>query len=434
MLTSKRHNARALCTVLVFCAVLFGCGRREANPGVVHIRFWHAWGGYEGMFLQSLIDEFNASHPKIHVDGSYFTIGDKLLASIAGGKPPDVATVWSYMLVPMGESGAFLPLDEFLMKDHITRSDYLPNVWDYGLYGKHRWGIPSTLNTMAIFYNTKLVREAGLDPSHPPATTDELARWGKKLTRKSANGRMLTLGYVPVQSDFWFPNFGGRMFDPEKKEFVLNSSQNIETIEWMKGLVDVAGGMDAYRRFSASFGKLDSPQNPIFTGKLAMKEDGQWLIQFFRNYAPDVEYGVFPFPPAHKDIVSHSTMSGSFWTIPVGTRHPHEAWTFLAWLSAPEQIGRFCAKLNNIPPRRAALDVPAFAEMRKDPKFEFFVKLIADGHAIPQETTPVSEQLYDQLNDGSQAVFSGTISAKGMLNGLNEKMNAELIKSEKFNE
>jgi multiple sugar transport system substrate-binding protein len=307
-------------------------------------------------------------------------------------------------------------------------------VWDYGLYGKHRWGIPSTLNTTAIFYNTALVKKAGLDPAHPPKTTAELYEWSKRLTHKGADGRTLTLGYVSAEADFWFPNFGGRMFDMKSGEFVLNSPQNIATIQWMKSLVDTAGGMDAYRRFSASFGKLDSPQNPLFTGKLAMKEDGQWLIEFFHNYAPNVEFGLFPFPPEKEGMPSHTIMSGSFWAIPVGTKHPEEAWTFLSWLSAPKQIGRFCAKLNNIPPRREALDEPAFAAKRKDPKFEFFVKLIADGHAIPQEVTPVSEQLYDQLNDGSQAVFSGTISAKAMLDNLNAKMNLELKKSREFNE
>ncbi|MFH1741245.1 MAG: hypothetical protein ABIH23_19755, partial [bacterium] len=67
------------------------CSRQDIN-GPVRLVFWHAWGGYEGKFLEGLVDEFNRTHTHIQVKPSHFLIGDKLMAAIAGGIPPDVAT------------------------------------------------------------------------------------------------------------------------------------------------------------------------------------------------------------------------------------------------------------------------------------------------------------------------------------------------------
>lgn len=153
---------------MALLTLLAGCQAERGADEPVRLRFWHAWGGYEGQMVNELVSEFNATHPDIVVEASQFTIGDKLLASIAGGKPPDIATVWSYMLTPMGESGAFIALDDYMTSSGYTREKYLPNVWDYGLYGDQRWGVPTTLNVTAIFTIRDLVTRAGLDPDSPP--------------------------------------------------------------------------------------------------------------------------------------------------------------------------------------------------------------------------------------------------------------------------
>lgn len=418
------------CFVLLalFTAVgLIGCGQApRQDDTTVRLRFWHAWGGYEGKMIQSLVDEFNATHPGIIVEASQFTIGDKLLASIAGGKPPDIATVWSYMLTPMGESGAFLPLNDYMTSSGYTRESYLPNVWDFGLYGDQRWGVPTTLNVFAIFYVKQLVREAGLDPDQPPQTVAEMAEWAERLLKKDDTGKITQLGLVPTQFDTWIRAFGGHVFDHDARRFTLDAPANLAALNWMNGRAQQAGGMASYRRFSAQFGKLDSPANPLFNGKMAIKEDGQWVIRFFEKFAPNVDYGVCAFPPGGDATHEMAKLDGSFWAIPVGTKHPDEAWEFLSWMIAPEQNARICAEFLNIPPMRATLEQPVFKKARKNQKFEFFVRLLMDGKAIPQPDTPVSEQLYDKLEAGVQRVYGGGIAPDVMLRELNSDLNAEL--------
>lgn len=409
----------------ILLCLLCAC-KTQPKDDVIRLRFWHAWGGYEGKTIQALVDEFNATHPGIVVEASQITIGDKLLASIAGGKPPDIATVWSYMLTPMGEAGAFLPLNDFMTSSGYTQEDYLPNVWEYGMYSDQRWGMPTTLNVIAMYYVKEAARQAGLDPENPPRTTAELEEWSKRLLKRSPSGEVTRLGLVPNQFDSWFRIFGGGVFDEDTRQFVLDSPENLEALNWMKNQVDIAGGMGAYRRFTAQFGKLDSPANPLLSGKLAIKEDGQWVVKFFEEFAPEVEYGQFAFPPVEAGGQEIAKLDGSFWSIPVGTKHPEAAWTFVSWLIAPEQNARICAAFLNIPPMRATLEEPDFLKARENEKFDFFVRLLMDGKALPQPATPVSEQLYDRLESDIHRVYGGSLPAATMLKQLNNDLNAEL--------
>lgn len=411
---------------------LCSCAREDAAlDEPVRLRFWHAWGGFEGKFLDDLVAEFNTTHPHIRVEPSYFNIGDKLLASIAGGKPPDIATVWDFMLVPMGESGCFLPLEERLSSAGVRPDSFLPNVYEYGMYSRHNWGIPASLNATAIYYNRTLVREAGLNPDKPPRTIAELDEWSRRLTKRDANGNLERLGFAPSRIVNWMWCHGGEVFDSHARTFTLDDARNIEALTWMKSYYDEIG-MDNWRRFTAGFGNYDSPQNPFFVGKVAMREDGQWFIQFLKEFAPDVDYGIFPFPPASDQLPQVSRVEGSFWVIPAGTKHPDEAWEFLRWLTAPEQSSRFCARLRNIPPLRASLEQPSFAAIRADTQFEFFVRLVLDGRTKPMPALPVAQQFNEQLNQGAESVFAGRREPAAFLRELNRTMNAELSRQIKL--
>jgi len=116
----------------------------------------------------------------------------------------------------------------------------------------------------------------------------------------------------------------------------------------------------------------------------------------------------------------------------VGTKHPDEAWDFLSWLTAPEQSARFCAKLNNIPPKKAALEHPDFVKVRRNARFEFFVQLIAEGKALPAIASPMSQQLQAKLQRGTESFLGGRLPAERLLKTLDDELNDELQQTEKL--
>ena len=406
-----------------------GCGNKEERD-IVTLKFWHAWGGHEGKALESLVDEFNATHPHIRVKPSFFTIGDKILAAIAGGVPPDVATVWDYMLVNMGESGCFLPLEQRMIDAGYTRDAYLHGIWEYGVYGEHHWGVPTTLNCLAIYYNKEIVSEAGLDPDNPPSTIEELEAWAEKLTVIAPDGTIKRMGFDPGNQLVWFWNFGGGAYDEETRTLTLDNPANVKALKWMSGLFALIG-VDNWRRFQSGFGAYLSPQNPFFNNKIAMRGDGQWLIMFIKQFAPNLKFGVFPFPNAVTGGPGYTYVSGSFWVIPVGTKHPDEAWEFLSWLIAPAQSARFAAALYNIPPLKATLERPDMKSI-KDEEFWFFVDQLRRGRARAYPPLPITNLMVQKLGQTSEMVYGDKLTAEDALATLQKDMERELERSLKF--
>lgn len=415
---------------LTLALMLFSCGKKD-DDGVIKLKFWHLWGGYEGKYLQSLVDEFNESHPHIHVDTLFVPlVGDKLMASIAGKVPPDVATIWDWMLTSMGESGCFMPLDDKLKDAGYTADSYMPNLWRYGVFDKQRWGVPVTVNTTAIMVNNNNVRDAGLDPDQLPQDMETLRLWARKMTKYDDKGELTQMGFLPGEFTIWVQNFGGSVYNHEEKKLTYDSPECIEALEFMASFYEEVG-MSKWRRFSSSTGD-NTAQDFFFTGKIAMKEDGQWKVAFAEKEAPDLDYSTIPY--VSKDPSKHPTsmLSGSFWSIPVGCKHPEEAWEFLSWLMAPEQSGRFAAKIKNIPPLREAVNVPEYQEVLKDENFKFFVDIISEGHALPRILTPVSNELTLQFSQGAQKVLSGKVGAKEFLTQFNTEMQRKLDQELKY--
>jgi len=65
------------------------------------------------------------------------------------------------------DRGALMPLDDYLRRAGITRADYIPAYWDLCSHQGRMWGLPSTPASLALHWNKKLFREAGLDPDKP---------------------------------------------------------------------------------------------------------------------------------------------------------------------------------------------------------------------------------------------------------------------------
>jgi len=408
--------------------VLLAAFLMQSAVAKTEITFWYAWGGSEGQALQALVDEFNASQSDISVRSSFVPIGDgeRILASLAGGAPADLVTVWDWMVVPLGYGGALMELGPELGAAGVSADDYLPGIWQYGAYAGKKYGLPTTLNVYAFTWNKDVFKAAGLDPEAPPTTIDELMTLAEKLTTVDARGNMRRLGFYPNVTAIYFYAFGGQLYDPETLEVTLDHPGNIAAMEW---LADYYQKFDIakIRRFQAGWGDMASPFNPFYRGQIAMEEGGQWEVAFTALYAPDLDWGVsnFPSPPGGRPDVT--PVQSSFWVVPAKAPHQAEATKFLLWLTAPEQSARFAAALANIPPRRDAIAAPEFADTIT-PKMQTYIDMLLNGYVFTPPGLPVGLYLSEQLNQALAAVQDGKVTARQALETAQQNVQRELQK------
>ena len=191
---------------------------REMKDGKIVVQYWEKWTGFEGEAIQETVDDFNASQDRIFV--KLLTISDiaqKMMLATAGGNPPDIAGLGTYSVSAFADKGALTPLDGMFKRSNLRKEDYLPIYIKQCEHHGFLWAVPSTPATIALHWNKKLFKAAGLDPDKPPQTLKELDEMVEKLTIVSLyrNGEEIQLTYPELteqekaDKDFKSPGYYG---------------------------------------------------------------------------------------------------------------------------------------------------------------------------------------------------------------------------------
>ena len=422
--------------LLLALAVLApGCGRvrdERTADGRLIVHYWEKWTGFEGEAMQAVVDDFNASQNRLFVQVlTVSQINRKMLMAAAGGNPPDVAGIWSSDVTDYAEKGALTPLNRMLDRAGISRTNYIPVFWDLCSHRGFVWALPSTPASVALHWNRKMFRDAGLDPDRPPHTLDELDAMGEQLTvveieregkparvrfseltaaEKAAHRfKLLEVGHLPQEpgwwSTLWVYWFGGDLWDGDRR-ITATSPESVEALRWY-GKHAEKYGVDNLRSFGASFGNFSSPQNPFLSGRVAMEIQGVWMYNFIDKYAPHLEWGVAPFPakdPARFPLVTIA--ESDVLVIPKGARHPKEAFDFIRYACSQGPAEKLALGQRKFTP---LADVnPGFIEKHPNP----YIKTFIDLAKSPQARTTPRMSIWTEYGDELGVAITRVMSLK----------------------
>jgi ABC-type glycerol-3-phosphate transport system substrate-binding protein len=383
-------------SAILLCLLLAGCG--GPSDGKVHVSYWEAWTGAEAEAMQKVVDQFNQMQDKIVVE--YLAIADvanKTLIATAGGDPPDVAGLGSESVCMFADQNALQPLDASIRAEGMTPEQwnerYYPVYADMCVYRGVIWAVPTTPSVGALYWNKAMFRAAGLDPERPPRTLEELDDMADKLTRRDPKtGRITQLGFLPQEPGWsvWaFPQwFGGQLWDG--KEITIGTAPgNLECYEWVEKYTRKYG-LEQIKAFTSGFGNFSSPQNPFFSGQIAMVFQGVWLSNFIRQFAPGMEYGCAPWPAVRPELADFAEAGADVLVIPRGAKHPKEAWKFMKFVSSINPDARSRKELlgmellcylqeKNSPLRQWS---PFFEQHHPHPYIGLFRRLAESPHAV----------------------------------------------------
>ncbi len=388
-------------TALAVLLTIWYSERITAVPrpsGPVHVTYWEKWTGFEGDAMRDVVDTFNKSQNRVHVDLLTISgIQDKTLLAVAGGVPPDVAGLYGPNVAQYADDLAVIPLDDYCRKAGIQESQYIPAYWGIGYYNGHVYCLPSTPASTALHYNTALFAQAGLDPKHPPQTLEEMDADVAKITTRLPNGHIGVAGFMPAEPGWWNWGwgslFGGRLWNGKDK-ITANSPENVRGFEWVQAFSKKYGATEL-QTFRSGFGNFSSPQNAFLSSKVAMELQGVWMYNYISKYAPEIKWVAAPFPhPANRpDLANQTFVDEDVLVIPRGAKHPDEAFEFIRFVQSQKGMEQLCLEQQKNSPLIAVSD--NFWKRHANP----FIRLFTDLSKSPNTTPPPKVGIWPEYRD-----------------------------------
>lgn len=396
-----------------------------ASPEQAFLNYWTGWSGFEYDALQAQVDRFNDENDgQIYANMStVFGQYDKVLTAIAGGNPPDVVSaVWLHQLVSMAARDGFQPVTSFAEADSVTGAEYFPQLWDAWHWQGELWGVMITSNSNVVAYRPDLFQEMGLDPDSPPASTDDLDAASMALEVVDDDGVIQRVGLLPSSLYWWGRVFGGQFYDDGNGQITADAEPIVDALTWLASYRERLGA-DQVATFQSGFGDYMSTQNPIFAGKEAMKQVGEWFIQFNNRFAPDLEIRMIPAPYPSGGRPNCTNFGGSVFTVPSGVMNAGASWSLISFLSQEEVMAEFCFNIFNIPPKVAAAQQARFMD---EPRFALAVELLNGENAFGPDKIPVNDFLFSRLGEAETSVLNGQGTPQETLQRVTAEVQQEL--------
>ncbi|RBM19112.1 hypothetical protein DEH69_11365 [Streptomyces sp. PT12] len=129
------------------------------GAGQTRLRYWHLFGGGDGVNMAAMLDAFRAEHPGIHLDDATLEWGapyyTKLGMAGAGGRAPEVAVLHMARLTGFAPGRLLNPFDLDLLAEHgVTPADFPENLWTRGAVEGRQYAVPLDTHPIVLYYNT----------------------------------------------------------------------------------------------------------------------------------------------------------------------------------------------------------------------------------------------------------------------------------------
>jgi multiple sugar transport system substrate-binding protein len=396
--------------------------------GKVHIRYWEKWTGFEEKAMRDIVNDFNASQDRIHVDMlAVSQVNQKMLLATAGGNPPDVAGVWDFDVVVFADYNAIRPLDDYASAAGIGPEDYLPAYWNLCKHRGQVFAMPTTPASVALHWNRKLFREAGLDPDRPPETLEELDAISEKLV-KTDGGEIKQMGFLPAEPGWWNWGwgywYGGELWDGTGKVTVV-TPENVRAFRWVKGYSDRYRGQ-GLSVFQSGFGNFSSPQNAFLSGQVAMVQQGVWMANYIDKNNPSLDWDAAPFPyPADRPELKHRTPVGlDVLVIPAGAKHPNEAWEFIRYVQSQPAMEKLCAGQWKHSPLSQVSD--RFYREHKNKRIRLFYDLARGDNTFSWPRVGIWREWQAELNTSFEKIWTTGQSPEEALGYVEKRIQPKL--------
>lgn len=361
---------------------------------------------------------------------------DEISKALSEGTAPDIITLnnswisrYKNKIYPMDRGGA-------MAQDF--KNKYVDVVSDDFLEGTKVYGIPLSMDTLALYYNEDLLNNARV--FDPPKTWDELGEAVKKITKSDEKGTITRAGIamgtdknVDRSSDILSLLMlqGGSTITDETQKIATFSEIIKDNSDTNQDQRKTIGGvaLQLYTDFA-------NPVKPVYTwnpllnysidafskGEVAMMINYAYNIPAVVAKNPKLRFKVAPVPQ-HTGVTVPVNYA-NYWAMTVlsGSTHPTEAWDFLISINKAEANKVY---LTATAKPAAQRDLIAWQENGDDLKLGVFARQGLTAKSWYQKDNYAIETIFnDAINSvvlGRSTPESASILAASQMNQIMKK-------------
>jgi multiple sugar transport system substrate-binding protein len=314
-------------------AALFG-----GAANAVEIEYWQYFFDARVEAMEQLIEGFEAANPDITVKMTHFPYADyrtKVAAAVPAGEGPDVVQLFYGWLNDYKEAALIQPLPADAFPADQISAEFFPMV-SAMREGDNYWALPTAVRSLALFYNNRLMEEAGVTP---PTTIEEMVAAARAMTKLDGAGNITQVGMtagMTAQDHHWFREvlvrqFGGEPYVDDYRTVNYNTQAGIDALDFYVGMSE---GDDPF----SSIGFMDEPQAAFKAGRAGMHIDGSFRIGSL-NGTRGLDWGVTELPATADGVRSNYS---SYWVNAITTKAEGEkfdaAVKFMQYITSDEAM------------------------------------------------------------------------------------------------
>ncbi|MFB7866889.1 MULTISPECIES: extracellular solute-binding protein [unclassified Streptomyces] len=304
--------------------------------------------GSEDKVFKKIAEDFTKKHPKVTIKYVNVPFGDAQNkfknAAQSGAGAPDVIRSEVAWTPDFANLGYLAPLDgTAALKD---KDDFLKQAAASTKYNGKTYAVPQVIDSMGIFYNKKIFKDAGVEV---PKNIDELKSVAAKIKQKTGKTGL----YLRGDDAYWFLSFlygeGGDMVNADTKTVTIDNPAGVKAFKTVKDLVDSKAAItDATNGW-------DNMQAAFKDGKVAMMINGPWAVADTytgKEFADKANLGIAPVPAGSAG--QGAPQGGHNLAVYAGSKNLDASYAFVEYMSSTEVQAQVAKELSLLPTRSSA--------------------------------------------------------------------------------
>ncbi len=356
----------------------FGCkiANKETKEAMqpITLTYWRVFDGVDA--FDEIIANYQLLHPFVTIDYRklrYDEYEKELLNALAEDRGPDIFSIhntwirkYKTKIVPMPESTTMAyPVTKGTVKKEVipelrtTRSFTIREIKDNFVETVNKdviledgkvYGLPLSVDTLALFYNKDLLNNAGISDV-PTYWNREFLQAVKKMTKQDPKRGLIQSGialgsssnierYSDVLTLLMMQN-GATIINDSLQvkfhtipDFAKNSAYNpgLEALRFYSDFANPAKESYAWNS------ELNNSLDMFISGNLAMMFGYSYQIPAIRAAAPKLNFSVTKFPQIEGNPPTNINMA-NYWveTVSKKSKYQNEAWDFIQFIVKADQ-------------------------------------------------------------------------------------------------